>query len=1479
MMTDSRAESARASRSWQPPSFESLEERVLLSGVELSVLGTYATGVFDEGAAEIAAHDPVSQRVFVTNGDAGTIDILDVANPTNPTLFAQIDVADDFRGWKFDVAPTHVAVNNETVAVAVNIEKPTKNNGNKPKRGAIGFYGTDGTYLGMAKAGYLPDMVLFTPDGQTVLAANEGEPDDHYKRDPDGSVTIVDVSGGIERRMRSDEVKFKDFNGDEAALEAAGVRLGPSKKVSQNLEPEYIAVSSDSATAYVTLQENNALAVLDIASETFTDIFPFGLKDHSVAGNGLDPSNKDAGIAIATHPVYGMYQPDAIASYEVGGKTYVVTANEGDARDYDGYSEEVRVADLTLDPTVFPNAADLQLEENLGRLKTTTQTGDIDGDGDFDEIHAYGARSFSIWEVNGALTQVYDSGDDFEQTIAALDAPHFNSTNDDNDSFDNRSDDKGPEPECVTLGEVGGRTYAFIGLERMGGIMVYDVTNPVAPTFTQYFNNRDFGVDADDPAAGDLGPEGLAFISAADSPNGMPILVVASEVSGTTTLYGMGELPAGDLTEYTAQDDVDDYFLQLISGKEPATDSASAATAMATGEKTDAGNISWESGDPAGGDLESIAETLRDDYGYAIGVASTVPYNHATPAAFASHNVSRNNYLEISDEMINEVKPDVVVGAGHPAWYKGGDFRYIDPMDYIKLAVGMSDYTFVGRRLNEDGGANLADTAAGLDVNAGDKLFGLFGGDGGMFEYHDVADAPGAPAVTQGSTENPLLADIVQATVDVLADDDDGFFAMFEQGDIDWTNHANDFENMIGGVWDLEQAVLAAEALVDGGYGGMDWSNTLMIVTSDHSNSYMKIAAELGQGDLPQQDGVPYAYTYPDGEVTYGTTNHTNELVTLSARGEGATLFGDFVDDWYGAGHDIVDNTNIYDVMMQSVADLGVENVMLFIGDGMNIAHEVAGSRYLYGDNQSLAWHDWGAMADGWAGFCTTWDIDTYNKYAAVSGEDPYEPGDVDPTVGYDPEQGGAFPLALDHYYLTQINGKEPATDSASAATAMATGEKTDAGNIAWERGDPVGGDLTTIAEEFDAEGLAIGVVSTVPFSHATPAAFVSHNVNRNNYQEIGNEIATAGLADVVIGGGNPNLYKGGGDFRYLAEADYNDLVAGATPYTDYVEWDGATDANTLLRNAAAGVDLNAGDKLFGYFGGEGGNFDYMVVDDAPGAPNVEQEVDPGAGVPSSPTLETITEEALALLNADPDGFFVMFEQGDIDWANHANDYENMVGGVWDLEQAVKAAEDFVESGVEGISWDNTLVIVTSDHSNSYLKLNPTMPLEEGNLPQQTGVPYAFDYPDGEVSYASTNHTNELVTLSARGAGADLFADYATHYDAADDIVDNTDIYEVMSDAVASGVAEHVILLIGDGMNLAHEVAGSRYLYSENFGLSWQSWDELGDGWEGFCTTWDVDTYDKYASHSGQAGFDAGGIDPRIGYDPVHGGLIPAVLG
>ena len=496
-------------------------------------------------SAEITAYDPLSKRLFVINGANASVDVLNFADPTNPTLISSIPTATVGSGLG---GINSVAVFNGIVALAVEASPKTNN-------GVVAWLrASDLVLLGTDSVGALPDMLTFTPDGKHLLVANEGEPNSYGQSDsvdPEGTVSIIAVSGLTPTATASNLVRtvspvgFASYNSQLDSLRAAGVRIyGPNASVAQDLEPEYITISADSATAYVTLQENNAIAIIDIASKTVTSIKPLGFKDHNLAGMGMDVSDEDGGtntnsgtptIKISPVPLKGMYLPDAIASYTVAGKTYLITANEGDTRaDYPGFNEETRVRTFCtagLDPTVFTDAANQLLDSNLGRLRiTTTPNGNVTGKnsaGQCTELYSFGGRSFSIWSSD--VSRVFDSGDDLEQRTKALPNVLFNASHD-NNTLDSRSTSKGPEPEGVAVAKFGSKTFAFIGLERVGGVMVYDVTDPTAAKFVNYLNTRD-GIN------GDRGPEGLTIIKASDSPNGKPLLVVGNETSGTTAVF------------------------------------------------------------------------------------------------------------------------------------------------------------------------------------------------------------------------------------------------------------------------------------------------------------------------------------------------------------------------------------------------------------------------------------------------------------------------------------------------------------------------------------------------------------------------------------------------------------------------------------------------------------------------------------------------------------------------------------------------------------------------------------------------------------------------------------------------------------------------------------------------------------------------------------------------------------------------------
>ncbi|MBC1196972.1 choice-of-anchor I family protein [Microcystis aeruginosa BLCCF158] len=511
------------------------ESASALNITRLSSLGN-STNAANNFGAEIPAYDPASRKLFVI-GPNNRLDIADISNPANPIPLPSINLS------SYGAGVNSVAIKNGIVALAMEANPITNN-------GSVVFFNTNGVFQSQVTVGALPDMLTFTPDGNRVLVANEGEAANGVN--PDGSVSIINLnlSAGI-LNPTVNTATFDSFNGQIDSLRQAGVRIFPGKTVAQDVEPEYITVSDNGTTAWVSLQENNAIAVVDIFNAQVTSILPLGAKNFNAPGNGLDPSDRDGvvfggatnspAVRINNWPVFGLYQPDTIATVTIAGQTYLITANEGDTRNETG-----RVSTLTLDPSVFPNAATLKLPQNLGRLDVSTIDGLTNPDDAlkpinqrvFRQLFAYGGRSFSIWNVTNGLSQVFDSGDDFEQILATfsatpLTASIFNSDGTPS-SFDSRSDNRGPEPEGLALGTVRNRLYTFVGIERAGGFMVYDITNPSHPLFTNYINDWQLG---------DISPEGLLFIPAADSPNGTPLLIVANEVSRNVAIYSVKPVP------------------------------------------------------------------------------------------------------------------------------------------------------------------------------------------------------------------------------------------------------------------------------------------------------------------------------------------------------------------------------------------------------------------------------------------------------------------------------------------------------------------------------------------------------------------------------------------------------------------------------------------------------------------------------------------------------------------------------------------------------------------------------------------------------------------------------------------------------------------------------------------------------------------------------------------------------------------------
>ena len=488
----------------------------------------------DGGVMEIVDYNTVTGWAYAVNGQTGNltaIAVKDMADSESVDLLDgnDIDVKSiveaNCEGFTYgDMTSVAVSADGTKLAAAVQAEGYADNG-----RVAVFTCDADGTltFEQAYETGVQPDMVTFTPDDSRILTANEGEPREGYADgavDPAGSVTVITVADGTAVNV---DFTAYDSNEERQKLVDAGIVMKKDTVPSEDLEPEYIAAGND--TAYVTLQEANAIAVIDLDSLKVEGIYSAGYEDYSTTAVDIDKKDEAYNPAVY-ESLRGIRMPDGVALYSVDGVDYIVTANEGDSREWGDYlnEDERDFGDGQTSPSGKITA------ENSGLTGKVVFFDSSDYDGlDSGLDYVFGGRSFTVFRADkSGLTEIYDSGSDFEAKTAEYIPENFNCSNDDK-SLDDRSGKKGPESESITVGTVGERTYAFIGLERVGGVMVYDITDPAETVYVNYINSRDFSEDI----AGDDSPEGLCFIPAADSADGNAYLLAACEVSGTVAAY------------------------------------------------------------------------------------------------------------------------------------------------------------------------------------------------------------------------------------------------------------------------------------------------------------------------------------------------------------------------------------------------------------------------------------------------------------------------------------------------------------------------------------------------------------------------------------------------------------------------------------------------------------------------------------------------------------------------------------------------------------------------------------------------------------------------------------------------------------------------------------------------------------------------------------------------------------------------------
>jgi len=762
--------------------------------INAQFLGRYSIGTYnaDGGVAEISAYDPSSKRMFVTNGPDNSLRIVNLANPASPVQISSISMA----SYGSDI--TSVACNKKgTIAVAI-----LDSNG-KTNPSSIVFLDINGNFISKVKVGANADHVIFTPNGNKVLVANEGEPNNGYTIDPEGSVSIIDVSGGFTGLTQSNvqTAGFTAFNAPAVIdsririfgkIQSGGSFLRNST-VAEDMEPEYISISDDNNTAWVTCQENNCVAVVNINTATVTSLMPLGYKNHALLENAFDGSDRDgasnAGLAkIDTFPVLGMYLPDGISSYKVGNQTYFVTANEGDARaDWGAANNEetsVGAGSYNLDPTKFGGAARvsaLKANTGIGRLTVTKLFGDNNADGLFDTIFAFGGRSFSIW--NGSTgSLVWDSKDESERKTLAAYPSNFNANHSSN-AIDNRSDNKGPEPESVTIGKILDSTYAFVALERIGGIMIYNITNPNSPYFVQYINTRNFAVSpsqANLATVGDLGPEGIVFIPRNESPNGKDLILLSNEVSGTVAVFQVNSRSAFQMQVLHASD--------MESGIDAPIDAPNFAAVLDTLENTYPNTVKLASGDCyipspflSAGEDPSMQTPLRNTAssyyaGTTSGLRAAIGRTDVAMMNIMGFQGSAfgNHEFDLGTPEVNSIIGVDIRSNGADKRWIGAQFPYLSANLNFTNDVNLS-YLTTTQRLHVDSFKTPVNITAnsqkkGIAPSAIIEMNGeKVGIVGATTQLLATISSPGATTVTSGGSDNmPALAAVLQPVIDSL---------------------------------------------------------------------------------------------------------------------------------------------------------------------------------------------------------------------------------------------------------------------------------------------------------------------------------------------------------------------------------------------------------------------------------------------------------------------------------------------------------------------------------------------------------------------------------------------------------------------------------------------------------------------------------------------------------------------------------------
>ncbi len=475
----------------------------LLGSINLTPLAT--TG--EQFQSEISTTVSIRGQMFVvSSGGGGTLQVTNATNPAAITLEERVTLT-GFNSQS-------VASYGNLLAVALSPSDYASNGG----KGVVRFYrvGAEGglTFLQDVQVGYLPDSIAFNDKGTKLVIANEGEPITGYGvaggKDPVGSIGIIDIKGQANLRFSYTELDFAGLT------LPAGLRISGPALTTQatDIEPEYVSIMGN--YAYVTLQENNGVAKVNLKTNSIETIFALGAVDFKNQLVDLTDRDNPTGSTSLFKPLLGqnyegLRMPDGIAAYSVKGKDYFVTANEGDGREY---------TQGTAPDVVVTYTDEARGSGNANRVRRLTDDATA---GSPDRITTFGGRSISLFDADtGAL--LWDSGNTL-QTIAVAAGMYA----------DGRSDDKGVEPEGVVVAQMKGRSYAIVSMERTSSSMlaVFDVTDPAAVSFV-----------TSTVIAGSISPEGLHVVEAKQSPTGRDQLIVSNEVSNSLNVFDLEALIA-----------------------------------------------------------------------------------------------------------------------------------------------------------------------------------------------------------------------------------------------------------------------------------------------------------------------------------------------------------------------------------------------------------------------------------------------------------------------------------------------------------------------------------------------------------------------------------------------------------------------------------------------------------------------------------------------------------------------------------------------------------------------------------------------------------------------------------------------------------------------------------------------------------------------------------------------------------------------